>query len=190
MDRDCIDKLIALGTDPASIVRIQDLAAREMMRNGLGHTLSNACAATLSIFLNEAGVDVPITLGAGRLARRLRDDRHWKPIDVGQQLAGDVGVTFDNKSPHGADHVYLVVERIDADLMQIADNQKPQRHRRAASGKGKTPTEYFLRAPEDQGHLSTKLDLGFTLLAHPDEDEDTNDLPEPFNDDGSPVLRD
>jgi len=56
-------------------------------------------------------------------------------------------VTFDNSPPDGADHIYLVVKRVDDDEMVIADNQDSVPHRRFASGKGKTPTDYFLRAP-------------------------------------------
>jgi hypothetical protein len=187
MDKDYIDDLIALGTASSSIQRIQDLAAREMQRNGLGYTLHNACAATLSCFLNEAGIRVPVTLGAGRLAARLHRDRGWVRTENGNQRAGDIGVTFDNTQPPGADHVYLVVERINNDEMRIADNQAPQRHPRFVSGKGRTPTEYFLRAPSDvQASLER---LALTEADYPDRDEDTNDLREPFEDDGSPVDR-
>ena len=122
--------------------------------------------ATLSAFLNEAGIDVPMTLGAGNLAARLRNNRHWNRIDVGKQQRGDVGVCYDKTSPAGADHVYLVVER-----------------------KGKTPTEYFLRAPDEE----VRALLFERLSAADDEelpDEDTNDLPEPFMDDGTPRLMD
>jgi hypothetical protein len=185
MDKDCIDRLIALGTDPQSILRIQDLAAREMQRNGHGYTLHNACAATLSWFMNEAGINVPVTLGAGRLARRLGDGRRWTRIECGDQFAGDVGVTFDRTQPPGADHVYLVVERVDADEMIIADNQAPRRHPRRVSGGGKTPTEYFLRAPEEVGLAAHFPSL--TEDAYPEGDEDTNELEEPFDDDGSPA---
>jgi hypothetical protein len=193
MDKDHIDKLIALGTDPASIVRVQDVAAREMQRNGLGYTLHSACAATLSSFLNEAGINVPVTLGAGRLARRLHADRGWMMIERGRQLAGDVGVTYDTGAPAGADHIYLVVARIDDDEMRIADNQKPlgKSHARfvsgrLAEGRAMTPTEYFLRAQNGQEFFQPERSL--TINDVPDEDEDTNDLPEPFNDDGSPAT--
>jgi len=185
MDRDQIDELIALGTSATSIRRIQDLAAREMQRNGLGYTLHNACAATLSCFMNQAGIPVPVTLGAGRLATRIESLRHWERVDVGGQVAGDVGVTFDTTAPPGADHVYLVVERLDADAMYIADNQAPERHVRYASGHGRTPTRFYLRAPAAvESDTFEFLSLG----DYPDQDEDTNELAEPFNDDGSPVA--
>jgi hypothetical protein len=110
---------------------------------------SNGCAAHLSALLAQAGIDVPMTFGAGKLAQRLKD-RGWTCIDVGAQTAGDVGVCFDiDPTPPGADHVYLVVETQGPDEMLIADNQRTADapHKRFASGVGgKTPTEYFLRA--------------------------------------------
>jgi hypothetical protein len=187
MDKDCIDTLIALGTDPSSIRRIQDLAAKEMQRAGLGYTLHNACAATLSEFLNVAGINVPITLGAGRLASRIENDRGWIRKGVGEQRAGDVAVTFDRTNPSGADHIFLVVERIDADEMIIADNQAKTRHARFASGHGKTPVEYFLRAPNDQLAMTTNAEMALNMDFYPDVDEDSNDLVEPFKDDGNPA---
>jgi hypothetical protein len=84
------------------------------------------------------------------------------------------------------------VERVDDDLMIIADNQKQgTTHERNASGKPtgkgkktKTPTDYFLRAESSAG--------GKVIGEEGDEDvwpdEDTNDLPEPFMDDGTPII--
>jgi len=48
---------------------------------------------------------------------------------------------------HGTDHVYVVLGDLNADEMVVADNQEPAPHFRFASGKGKSPTTYFLRAP-------------------------------------------
>jgi hypothetical protein len=45
-----------------------------------------------------------------------------------------------------ADHIYVVARTEGADLMQVADNQAADPHPRFASGHGKTPTAYFLRA--------------------------------------------
>ncbi|MDI4231494.1 hypothetical protein OZ411_01530 [Bradyrhizobium sp. Arg237L] len=194
MDKDHIDELIELGSKTKSIERVQDIAAKAMERAGLGYTMHNACAATLSAFLDESGIDVPMTLGAGKLAMRLggndRGSRHWKRIRVGEQRAGDVGVTFDNTSPAGADHVYLVVERVDSDKMVIADNQAPKPHTRYASGRGRTATEYFLRAPDED-----QRDERLTIAGigdedfYPWDDEDTNQLREPFEDDGTPSRK-
>jgi hypothetical protein len=41
--------------------------------------------------MNSVGINVPITLGAGNLARRIQG-RGWNQISVGSQLAGDVAV--------------------------------------------------------------------------------------------------
>lgn len=108
----------------------------------------NGCAAHLSALLRQSGIDVPMTLGAGRLAHTIAQ-RGWAQIAVGRQRAGDVGVTFDDDpSIPGADHIYLVVEARGTDEMLIADNQRKQDapHARFATGHGKTPTEFFLRA--------------------------------------------
>ncbi|PAQ06741.1 hypothetical protein [Mesorhizobium temperatum] len=188
-DGDVIPKLIQIGSDPKCIKKVQAMAAKTMKAIGYKYP-KKACAATLSHFLNEAGINVPVTTGAQNLADRLRVNRHWDRIKVGKQQPGDVGVCYSiaNDVP-GADHVYLVVERKDSDLMIIADNQaQGKTHTRYASGKGgKTPTEYFLRAPQAS-----------IFGEEPDEendedswpDEDSNDLPEPFMDDGSPRLMD
>ena len=75
------------------------------------------------------------------------DSRGWVHIPVGEQIPGDIGVTFDLGGNPGADHVYLVVKRMNDDEMMIADNQAKTIHQRFARGHGKTPTDYFLRAP-------------------------------------------
>ncbi len=170
-----IPKLIMIGSTPASIKKVQAKAAKAMADIGYKYP-TKSCAATLSAFLQEAGIGVPMTYGAGKLASRLRNDRDWDRIDLGDQQPGDVGVTYDNDtSIPGADHIYLVIEAVDEDLMMIVDNQaQGKTHTRYVSGKGgKTPTEYFLRAP---GVESTVL-----------RDEDTDDLPERYDDDGSPI---
>jgi hypothetical protein len=108
----------------------------------------NGCAAHLSALLEQAGIDVTMTWGAGKLAHRL-SDRGWAKVTVGHQQPGDVGVCYDNDpNVGGADHIYLVVGAVGTDEMMIADNQRTTDapHRRFASGQGKTPTEYFLRA--------------------------------------------
>lgn len=192
MDNDKVDELIELGTDSESIHRIQDIAAKSMKAAGYGYTLHNACAAALSAFLQEAGINVPTTLGAGKLAKRLKKDRLWKRITVGAQKAGDAGVTFDTGGVSGADHIYLVVQRINDDQMIIADNQSPSKHTRFASGKGgKTPTEYFLRATNEMPDSRHKMIVNEERIdpnnsdVYPSEDEDTNGLTEPFDDLGN-----
>lgn len=141
-DAQHIDKLIALGSTEAGLAAARATAARALP----GYP-SNGCAAHLSALLQAAGVNVPMTLGAGNLAHRIRQ-RGWRRIDLGNQQPGDIGVTYDfDPTPPGADHIYLVIERRGPDEMMIADNQNKANapHTRFASGKGKTPTEYFLR---------------------------------------------
>jgi hypothetical protein len=141
MDSDHIQQLISIGGSVDGFADAQATAKQNLP--GFPH---NGCAATLSALLGQAGIDVPMTLGAGHLAEILEGDRGWQRIAVGEQQPGDVGVTFDNSDPPGADHIYLVVEALDEDEMVIADNQATVTHQRFASGHGKTATEYFLRA--------------------------------------------
>ena len=149
MDKQLIDQIIAAANSDARLHAAQQRAAVALDLDDAQPPLLNGCAATLSALLISVGVDIPLTLGAGHLAQRLGgsggQSRRWQRIGVGEQQAGDVGVTYDLKSPPGADHIYLVAERLNADAMRIADNQQAQTHIRHASGNGKTPTEYFLR---------------------------------------------
>ncbi|WP_449433777.1 glycoside hydrolase domain-containing protein [Pseudomonas putida] len=138
-----VPELIRQGTTAAGLK-----AARGTAAASLPGYPSNGCAAHLSALLQQAGIDVAMTWGAGKLAHVLAD-RGWSKVAVGGQKAGDVGVCFDNDpTPAGADHIYLVVDTFGPDEMMIADNQrtKDAPHTRFASGNGKTPTEYFLRA--------------------------------------------
>jgi hypothetical protein len=195
-DADHIGNLIQIGSDPKSIKKVQALAAKTIKALGVPGLVypSKSCAAVLSHFLNEAGIDVPITTGAQKLADRIRVNRGWDVVKVGKQQPGDVGVCFSvSDDVAGADHIYLVVERKDSDLMVVADNQaQGTTHTRTASGKGgkvpKTPTEYFLRAPQGGGVerflAADRGDAGGL------PDENTNNLPEPFMDDGSTRLMD
>ncbi len=149
MDKELSKQIIAAANSDALLHAAQQRAAAELGLKNAQPPLEKGCAATLSALLISAGVDIPLTLGAGHLAQRLggsgSQSRRWQRIGVGEQQAGDVGITYDLKSPPGADHIYLVAERLDADAMRIADNQQAQPHTRYASGKDKTPTEYFLR---------------------------------------------
>jgi len=97
----------------------------------------------------EAGISVADTFQAIVLGNTLKSKRKWQVIQLGQQQAGDVGSTCGDKPNHGSDHIYLVLKLVNLDEMVIADNQAPQPHFRYASGiGGKTPTKFFLRAPE------------------------------------------
>jgi len=69
--------------------------------------------------------------------------------------------------------------------MRIADNQAPRMHDRYASGRGKTPTEYFLRASTGV----SGLDPGTANSINPNDqdffpwdDEPTGQLEEPYGD--------
>lgn len=140
MDKDNIKNLIEIGGSAKGLDRAQTIAKKAWPP--FPH---NGCAANLSALLQLAGIDAPMTLGAGKLAHIIKK-RGWSQIDVGAQEAGDIGVTFDEGGNPGADHIYLVVQVIDKDEIIIADNQDTTPHHRFVSGKGKTPTEYFLRA--------------------------------------------
>jgi hypothetical protein len=135
-------ELIRQGSTPEGLKR-----ARETAKAALTGYPTDGCAAHLSALLEQAGIDVEMTFGAGKLAHIL-SERGWTRVAITRQRAGDVGVCFDNISPPGSDHVYLVVSTSGPDQMMVADNQckTDAPHIRYASGHGQTATEYFLRA--------------------------------------------
>lgn len=138
-----IPVLIANGSTAAGIA-----AARVEARPAVKGYPKNGCAAHLSALLRQSGIDVPMTVGAGKLAT-LIERRGWRRIEVGGQRPGDVGVAYDNGDPPGADHIYLVIEVLDDDQMKVTDNQNREDspHSRSARGRdGRTGTDYFLRA--------------------------------------------
>jgi hypothetical protein len=140
MDSQQIAQLVANGGSAATLG-----AAQSAAKQAWPPFPHNGCAANLSALLIQSGINVPMTLGAGKLAHILTS-RGWQKIAVGQERPGDVGVAYDEGGVPGADHIYLVTQVINADEMIISDNQATEPHHRFASGKGKTPTEYFLRA--------------------------------------------
>ncbi|HEY0412727.1 MAG TPA: hypothetical protein VGD66_06280 [Allosphingosinicella sp.] len=138
-----IPGLIKRGSSASGLKQAREEAAAALP--GYPH---NGCAAHLSALLRQSGIGVAMIAGAGSLAHAI-ETRGWRRVTVGHQQPGDVGVTFDrDPTPPGADHIYLVIEAKDADEMLIADNQRTADapHTRFASGHGKTPTEFFLRA--------------------------------------------
>jgi hypothetical protein len=138
-----IPELIKRGGSASGLREAREAAAR-----ALGEYPHNGCAVHLSALLRQSGIGVAMIAGAGALAHAIQA-RGWQRIAVGHQRPGDVGVTFDrDPTPPGADHIYLVIDALDADKMLIADNQRTADapHIRFASGHGKTPTEFFLRA--------------------------------------------
>lgn len=140
------DKLIKLATDTISFTDVQKRAAKKLLDYDGEIYPHDGCAITLSILLQNSGVNVSDTYQAIELTNELKDKRKWAKIPVGQQQAGDVGTTCGNLAKHGSDHIYLVLKRLNDDEMIIADNQAKEPHFRWASGEGgKTPTKYFLR---------------------------------------------
>lgn len=148
-----IYKLIELGTDTKKCEALRYAGRKAMIRIYGEITSKNACAATLSVFLQAAGFKIDsIEYGAGKIANYVENKLNWRRIKVGEQQPGDIGVCRDdNPSPPGPDHVFFVTERVTADEMMIVDNQeKSAPHPRFASGKGgKTPVDYFLTLRPD-----------------------------------------
>lgn len=148
-DAQCVAGIIAkLKSDPEEIQTVQHIAARKLLAFDGETYPSDGCAITLSCLLQDGGVDIHDTYQALALGNVLKK-RGWQIIPVGEQRAGDVGSTiYGNTAHHGTDHIYFVVQALNTDEMVIVDNQAHTAHFRFASGKGKTPTRFFLRAPE------------------------------------------
>lgn len=144
-DKECIANLINIASNPAQLAAQHDAAARLLNATGIQFP-HDGCAITLSVLLQDAGIDVPDTYMAIGLGTVLKE-RGWGVIPVGSQDAGDVGSTCGPSPNPGYDHIYLVLKTLSSDEMVIADNQQQNPHFRFASGQGKTPTKFFLRAP-------------------------------------------
>jgi hypothetical protein len=95
--------------------------------------------------LQQAGIGVADTYRAFDLGNLLKS-RGWQSVAVGKQQPRDIGSTCGAALHHGTDHIYLVLKTVNSDEMVIADNQSEVVHFRWASGKGKSPTTFFLRA--------------------------------------------
>ncbi len=146
-DKQRIDALVKLASDPKQLQSAEAVAARKLLDFDGEVFPSDGCAITLSVLLQNAGIALQDTFMAIDLGRLLERDRHWERIDIGQQQAGDVGSTCGTVPNHGTDHIYLVLRPVNNDEMIVADNQAREPHFRFASGQGgKTPTRYFLRA--------------------------------------------
>jgi hypothetical protein len=146
-DLDQIPGLIKLASDPGQLQNAQHIAAQRLLDFDGEVFPSDGCAITLSVLLQDAGIDVPDTFQALTLGTVLKN-RGWTTIQLGEQKPGDVGSTCGPQPDHGRDHIYLVLEALNSDEMVIADNQNPQPHFRFVSGQGgKTPTKFFLRTP-------------------------------------------
>jgi hypothetical protein len=62
MDRDCVVKLTEIGSTAKGLREAQAIA-----KSAWPPFPHNGCAANLSALLQLAGIDVPMTLGAGNL---------------------------------------------------------------------------------------------------------------------------
>jgi hypothetical protein len=132
------------------------------------------------------------------LAKYIERTLGWRRIAVGQQQPGDVGVCRDDDpTPAGADHIFFVTKRMDADEMMIVDNQESfAPHTRFASGHGgKTPVEYFLTLRSERAadvRMSTARGMGVDgLRIDPTiatEDQETNDLVIRYTPEGRPLA--
>lgn len=143
---DIARKLVAVGSSAARLAQVQAIAARKLKGFDGEIYPHDGCAITLSCLMQAAGLDIPDTYQAFALGNLLKQ-RGWQVIPVGEQRDGDVGSTCGSAPHHGTDHIYLVLEA-DGDQMMIADNQAKVPHVRFASGKGgKSPSQFFLRAP-------------------------------------------
>jgi len=146
-DAPSVKSLLAIASDAHQLLAAQHIAAKRLLLFDGETYPSDGCAITLSVLLQQAGIAIPDTFRAFDLAKRLRD-RGWQVIAVGAQHPGDVGCTCASVPHHGTDHIYLVVKLVNSDEMIIADNQADAPHFRSASGRGgKSPTTFFLRAP-------------------------------------------
>lgn len=149
-DGQFIPALLKLASDAQQLLNAQHEAAKKLLDYDGEVYPHDGCAITLSVLLQNAGINVPDTYQAIVLGNALKSKRNWQVIAVGQQQPGDVGSTCGSEPHHGSDHVYLVLKKLNDDEMVIADNQAPRPHFRYASGiGGKTPTKFFLRAPKN-----------------------------------------
>src|SRR6185437_4417457 len=109
-DGQFIHALLQLASDPDQLVAAQHVAAKKLLDYDGEIYPSDGCAITLSVLLQEAGIDVADTFKAIVLGDALKTRRNWRVVPVGQQLAGDVGSTCGSKPHHGTDHIYLVLK--------------------------------------------------------------------------------
>jgi hypothetical protein len=145
-DKDKIADLLAIASDPVRLMNAQHIAAAKLLEYDGEVYPSDGCAVTLSVLLQDAGIDVQDVFQAITLGDVLRQ-RGWTSVPLSQEQAGDIGSTCGMVPVHGQDHIYLVLRPVNSDEMIIADNQETHPHFRFISGAGgKTPTRFFLRA--------------------------------------------
>jgi Lipase (class 3) len=146
LDGQAISNLVAIASNPQALQAAQATAAQRLLAYDGEKYPQDGCAVTLSVLLQQSGINVPDTYMAIDMCRLLQT-RGWRRIALEEQQKGDVGTTCGEVPNHGTDHVYVVLRSLNPDEMVVADNQEPVPHFRFASGKGKSPTTYFLRAP-------------------------------------------
>lgn len=146
-DRQNAQDLIRYASDPARLQAVQHTAAAKLLAYDGEIYPADGCAITLSLLLQAVGINVPDTYMAFDLARELEQSRSWVRVATGSQKSSDIGSTCLQAPVQGSDHIYFVLKAVNGDEMVIADNQMAAPHFRFASGQGKTPTQYFLRAP-------------------------------------------
>ena len=145
-DKDQIAQLISVASDAVRLQGVQRIAASKLLNYDGEVYPSDGCAITLSVLLQDSGIDVADTFMAFDLGNILKE-REWQMVAPGQQKPGDIGSTCGAEPAHGEDHIYLVLTAVNFDEMIIADNQDTHPHFRFVSGQGgKTPTRFFLRA--------------------------------------------
>ena len=144
-DAEHIADLIKRGSDAEQLLAAQHVAAARLLNFDKEVYPSDGCAITLSVLLQQSGIAIADVYKAIDLGAVLIQ-RGWKKITPGEQQPGDIGSTCGPTARHGSDHVYLVLKVLNSDEMVIADNQASQPHFRFATGKGRTPTTFFLRA--------------------------------------------
>jgi len=138
--------LVKLASDADQLLAAQHMAAKRLLDFDGEIFPKDGCAITLSVLLQEAGIQIKDTYQAIALGNLLKG-RKWQVVPIGSQKVGDVGSTCGPVAHHGQDHIYLVLNVLNSDEMVIADNQQTKPHFRFVSGKGgKTPTKFFLRA--------------------------------------------
>src|SRR5258708_36017544 len=121
-DADFIPKLIQIASDAAQLVAAQHDAAQRLLDFDGEVFPHDGCAITLSVLLQNAGIDIDDTFQALALGNLLKSDREWQVIANGSQQAGDFGSTCGPVANHGFDHIYLVLKILNQDEMGISDN--------------------------------------------------------------------
>jgi hypothetical protein len=71
MDKDHIAALVQSGSTKQGVQKIQGLAEKVMQQTGMALRCISLCG-DVERFMNSSDIDVPITLGAGNLARRIK----------------------------------------------------------------------------------------------------------------------